>query len=122
MGMIAFFHGTILAHVGGLLGDPFRSMSVGFSLSWLLMGNILGKVRPNATTGIRTPWTYRSPEVWRRTHRLAGRLMVLAGVLGLLGALLLPGMLALWLVVGLVLVSALGPAAYSYLLWRKLST
>jgi uncharacterized membrane protein len=122
MGMIAFFHGTILAHAGGLLSDGFRSMGVGFSLFWLLMGNIMGKVRPNATTGIRTPWTFRSPEVWRRTHRLAGKLMVLAGVLGLLGALLLPGIVSLWLVVGLVLVSALGPAVYSYVLWRRLST
>lgn len=122
MALLAFLHVVILAHVGGLIGDLFAGLGAGFSIFWVLMGNIMGKVRPNATTGIRTPWTFRSPEVWHRTHRLAGQLMVLAGVLGAVGSLLLPGPALLMLVLGLVLVSTLGPAVYSYLLWRKLES
>ena len=119
MALLAFVHGLLLAHVGGLVGDLFVGMGVGLSLFWALMGNFLGRVRPNATTGIRTPWTLGSAEVWFRTHRLAGRLMVLAGVLGCAGALVVPGTVLLPLVVGLVLVSALGPAIYSYFLARE---
>lgn len=119
MGLLASIHVVLLAHVGGLLGDLLGSMSLGLALFWMLMGNVMGRVRPNATTGIRTPWTFKSPEIWRRTHRLAGQLMVLAGVLGLLGALALPGPAALMLLLSLVMVSALGPVAYSYALWKK---
>lgn len=119
MGLLASIHVVLLAHVGGLLGDLLGSMSLGLAVFWMLMGNVMGRVRPNATTGIRTPWTFKSPEIWRRTHRLAGQLMVLAGVLGLLGALALPGPAALMLLLSLVMVSALGPVAYSYALWKK---
>jgi len=50
----------------------------------ILMGNPMGKVRRNFFMGIRTPWTLASERVWYATHRLAGKLMVVSGILGLL--------------------------------------
>jgi len=50
----------------------------------ILMGNPMGKVRRNFFLGIRTPWTLASERVWYATHRLAGKLMVASGILGLL--------------------------------------
>ena len=38
--------------------------------------------------GIRTPWTLASEEVWIRTHRLGGKLMVAGGLLIIVAALL----------------------------------
>jgi len=119
MALLAFLHVVVLAHVGGLLGDLLQSLGLGLAFFWMLMGNVMGRVRPNATTGIRTPWTFKSPEIWRRTHRLAGRLMFFAGLLGALGGLVLPGPALLVTLLGLVLISTLGPAVYSYLLWKK---
>lgn len=59
----------------------------------------------NLFVGIRTPWTLASEEVWYRTHRLAGWLFVLAGVVILAGSpggwsgyVLLPGAVAAALV------------------------
>lgn len=118
MALLAFLHVMLLVHVGGAVRDLFAGLGAGLSVFWALMGNLMGRVRPNGTTGIRTPWTLRSPEIWRRTHRFAGHLMVLAGVLGALGSLLLPGVFLLPLVVGLILVSGLGPVLYSFLLSR----
>jgi uncharacterized membrane protein len=40
-----------------------------------VIGNYSSNLRPNYFVGIRTPWTLESPETWRATHRLAGRLM-----------------------------------------------
>lgn len=119
LGLVAFLHTVLLGHAAGWLRDLMQALTLGLSFAWVLMGNVMGRVRPNRTVGMRTPWVFRSPEVWRRTHRLAGGLMVLAGGLGLLGALGLPGPAALGLLVGLLLVSTLGPAAYSYVLWRR---
>lgn len=119
LGLMAGLHGVILGHVAGLFGDLLGALTLVLAVFWMLIGNELVRVRPNATTGIRTRWTFRSPSIWRRTHRLGGRLMVLAGALGLLGVWWLPGPLALVLLAGLITVSALGSVLYSYLLFRR---
>ena len=61
-----------------------RALPAGLCVLLILMGNPMGKVRSNFFIGIRTPWTLASPQVWYATHRMAARLMVASGVLGLL--------------------------------------
>ena len=61
-----------------------RAVPAGLFLLLILMGNPMGKVRRNFYVGIRTPWTFASERVWYATHRMAARLMVASGVLGLL--------------------------------------
>ena len=102
----------------GLRADHVIVVAVGAML--VVIGNQLGKSRSMYLVGIRTPWTLASEEVWIRTHRLGGKLMVLAGLammaspfLSLAPAVALPLMLAL---IGL---SVVLPIAYSYWLWRK---
>lgn len=46
----------------------------------IIVGNGLGKLRPNTLVGIRTPWTKSSVRVWDRTHRASGPVFILAGV------------------------------------------
>jgi len=48
------------------------------SLLFLILGNYLPKTRSNWFFGIRTPWTLSSEEAWIKTHRIAGRLFILA--------------------------------------------
>jgi uncharacterized membrane protein len=45
------------------------------------IGNYSSNLRPNYFVGLRTPWTLESPETWRATHRLGGRLMFFGSVL-----------------------------------------
>lgn len=90
---------------------------LGVGLLFVVLGNFLGKVTKNFFVGIRTPWTLASNEVWLRTHRLAGKLSVLAGlgliVCGLLGV---GGPFAS--LAAVVLMGGI-PAVYSYLLYRR---
>jgi uncharacterized membrane protein len=44
------------------------------------IGNYSSNLRPNYFVGLRTPWTLESPETWRATHRLGGRLMFFGSV------------------------------------------
>jgi immunity protein, SdpI family len=81
------------------------------------VGNYLGKTTPNFFVGVRTPWTLASPVVWERTHRLAAWLFVATGaLLVLVGALTdrAPTVLLA------VLVPALVPIVYSYVIYRRL--
>jgi uncharacterized membrane protein len=53
------------------------------SLSLLVFGNFMSKTTKNFWLGIRTPWTLASDEVWLKTHRLAGAMFMIAGLVDL---------------------------------------
>lgn len=92
----------------------------GVGLVCALIGNQLGKSRSMYLIGIRTPWTLASEEVWIKTHRPAGKLMVAGGLLMIIAAFLpLPNGLIAALMVGVLTVVVLIPVVYSYLLWRS---
>lgn len=85
----------------------------------LLVGSVLGKVRPNWFVGIRTPWTLSSKRAWTRTHQLAGRLFILLGLFLIGAGLRTPAHAhVLPLLVGAVGASLLVLVVYSYLVWR----
>lgn len=110
---------TVLGMLAGI-GVPVPMERVLLSATGLLfavLGNFMGKFTKNFFCGIRTPWTLASDEVWFRTHRLGGRLFVLAGgvlfVSGLLGGGPIPALVALGVAVGV-------PVLYSYILYRRI--
>lgn len=82
---------------------------------FLVVGNYLPKCAPNHTVGIRLPFTLHSRENWRRTHRLAGFLWVLAGLqcigMGLVGQ--------SQNVFYVVLFMGIAPSLYSFILYLK---
>ena len=102
-------------------GLPANHVIVGAcGLIFVLIGNQLGKSRSMYLIGLRTPWTLASEEVWVRTHRLAGKLMVLAGLVAIVAAFLpLPSGLLATILLAAIAVAAVVPIVYSYLLWRR---
>jgi uncharacterized membrane protein len=87
---------------------------------FVLIGNQLGKSRSMFFVGIRTPWTLASEEVWIRTHRLGGKLMVGGGLVMIVAALLpLPSGLLVGVCCASLAVIVGIPVVYSYFLWRR---
>lgn len=84
----------------------------------IIIGNVMGKVKNNWFVGVRTPWTLSSENVWNKTNRLGGRLMVLFGLLMILSP-FLPKTLALALFILGIIALVLGTLVYSYVLYRK---
>jgi uncharacterized membrane protein len=82
------------------------------------MGNVLTTVRSNYMFGVRTPWTLSSELSWDKTHRLVGRLFVVAGIGVFAASLLGQLLLVFWLLMGSVVVVLVVGFAYSYLVWR----
>lgn len=122
MGTIGFLAVIHLAVVASGLGAHLNFLALTSGLIGLLfvvMGNYLGKTRSTFFLGIRTPWTLSSERVWDRTHRLGGRLFMLAGVVTVALALLAPPSYA----AGFMLAGGIGVAlvsvVYSYLAWRQ---
>lgn len=89
------------------------------ALLFVVIGNYLPKTRSSFIFGVRTPWTLSSDIAWEKTHRLAGRLFIAAGVFGFIGAFVLNG---LWLALqlsALAMTAALISVIYSYFAWRS---
>ena len=84
---------------------------------FIVVGNLLGKLRPNWFVGIRTPWTLSSKDAWVRAHRAGGWVMIAAG-LAFMAAGVVQTAWALWTAVATLLVGLLGVAVYSYFVWR----
>lgn len=117
--LLVGLHALALGQALGLLQEPQRLHALLLSAFLLVFGNFIGRLRPSWFVGIRTPWTLSNDEVWRRTHRLAGRLMVPAGLLGLIGALVLPPQAAFQAALVLLIGGLLVPAALSWAFFRQ---
>jgi uncharacterized membrane protein len=70
---------TLLAGLGWAV-PVNRVVPVGIGVLLVISGNFMGKVTTNHVEGIRTRWTLADPEVWLRTHRFAGKVLVFAGL------------------------------------------
>lgn len=80
-----------------------------------IIGNYLPKCKQNYTIGIKIPWTLNSEENWNKTHRFAGRLWLVCGLV-----IILTGFFGgLWILLPVFLLMVLAPFIYSYLLHRK---
>jgi len=110
---------TMLGIGAGLSLDLPRIVGAGLALLFLVFGNVMGKLRPNYFVGIRTPWTLEDPEVWLKTLRLAGKLMVVGSLVLLAGCLVLPPAAYIYLCLPAIGVMALVPVVYSFVLYKK---
>lgn len=95
-----------------------RAVTVLISLLFILMGNMMGKIKHNYFFGIKTPWTLADPDVWNRTHRVGGRMWFVIGVLLLPCCLLLPEKVFFVLLMVGILGSTALLFALSYLWYR----
>jgi uncharacterized membrane protein len=84
----------------------------------IVLGNLMGKIRPNWFVGIRTPWTISSKASWTRTHRLGGWLFIVMG-LALTVAGIVRSPWAFMLAAAIAVVSVIWMFVYSYLVWRS---
>jgi len=98
-----------------------RAFLAGLCIFWVLIGNLLGKLRRNFWMGIRTPWTLASDRVWNETHRMAGKLFMFTGMLGLMIlAIGLKPSLSTVIIVALILGNTLIAVGYSLVKYRRL--
>jgi uncharacterized membrane protein len=111
------FHALNCMVTLGIMTIPGHLIPIFLSVFLIILGNYAGKLRKNFVLGIRTPWTLASDEVWLRTHRFGGKVFVVWGIAGLVGALLGKGLqvlLAIWPV------AVPAPILYSFFLYRRL--
>lgn len=92
--------------------------SIFLGIVFILVGNYLPKCKQNYTIGIKIVWTLNDEENWNKTHRFAGKLWVIGGVV-LLATVFISAESFLYVLLPLALIMVLVPILYSYLYDRK---
>ena len=98
----------------GVEFSPVLWTLVPMGLLFVLIGNYMPKTKMNYTIGIKVAWAYTSEENWAATHRFAGKVWVVGGILMALCGFLSNGWAVTLMVVIIVILCVL-PIVYS---WR----
>ena len=78
-------------------------------------GNYMPKFKQNSTIGIKLPWTLHDEENWTATHRFAGRIWLIGGIV-----IMLTGFFGgIWFMIAALLVMTIVPTVYSYRFYKK---
>ncbi|WP_314181689.1 SdpI family protein [Abiotrophia defectiva] len=105
--MISIFGESLgYSMMSGLLAQIFMGVVM------IVIGNYLPKTHRNYIIGIRLPWTLENDENWRKTHRLAGKIWVLGGLLLFLNSFV--QLYVYWVFFLTLFFVAIIPSVYSY--------
>ncbi|PAF13743.1 hypothetical protein CHH59_11885 [Shouchella clausii] len=120
--LIALFLAISIVTVLAGMGTPIsinRVVPVAVGILFIILGNYMQTIKPNWFVGIKNPWTISNDEVWRKTHRLGGRLFIGGGLLFIIEP-FLPRSVSAVLSVGLIVVIVGVPMVYSYILHKRI--
>ncbi len=101
---------------------PFDFMTIEMAflgILMIIMGNVMPKSKRNGLFGLRTPWSMANDRTWLACNRFGGVLACVAGFMILLVALLLDGMMIIWITLGIIVVMSIVVIVYSYVAYKK---
>lgn len=113
-----FASGLVYSYNLGMKFNVSLFGSLFLGLIFIIIGNYLPKMRQNYTLGIKLPWTLANEENWNKTHRLAGIMYIILGILLIISIFIGKGnYLGPMLIV--VIIAALIPGIYSFILHTR---
>lgn len=107
---------VIYGNALGLNTSITKEVGLVVGLILIVFGNYLPKSRRNYTVGIKLPWTLDDEDNWNKTHRLAGKIWMIGGVICIL--MLFFKFYSDVVMICIVLVISIIPAIYSFILYK----
>lgn len=114
----AYMHVLTLLFNLGMRFDLLALMVPAFGGFFYYIGVMMEKAKRNYFIGIRTPWTLADDDVWNQTHRVGAKGFKISGVVAILGVVFQN--LAIWFMIGPVMLVSIYTVVYSYFAYRKL--
>lgn len=96
-------------------------ITVCISILYIVLGNVMGKVRHNYFVGFKFPWTLANEEVWKKTHQVGAKAMVLGGVVSLIGVIFVDNSFRFIIIFVCIFVPTILVSIYSYVYYRKVT-
>ena len=87
---------------------------------YVIFGNYFKTIKPNYFIGIRTPWTLENEVVWHETHKLAGKLWFVGGIVVVISSLILHKQANFIFFIAVTAVITLIPVIYSYIKFKNM--
>jgi len=115
---LAAVHVLVLGYNLGWNVNFSAVIGIGLGSLFILLGNLLTRVRPNWILGIRTPWTLSSDRSWRETHRIGGYAFVVVGLATLVTGLAWPRVVHIVMASGIA-ITVLLSVGWSYFAWKR---
>ncbi len=69
----------------------------------IVIGNIMPKCKMNGLVGIRTSWSMKNEISWARSNRFGGILLMIAGLVIMIQAILVGGILSTFIMLGIII-------------------
>ncbi len=88
---------------------------------YIILGNYFKTIQANYFIGIRTPWTLENETVWKATHKLAGKMWFIGGIIVVLSSLILSNRPNFMVFISITAIISLIPIVYSYFNFQKLT-
>ena len=89
---------------------------------FIVFGNYFKTIKANYFIGIRTPWTLENENVWKKTHTMAGKLWFIAGLIIVLGSVILEPQNNLKFALFITTLIIIIPLIYSYMVYKTGTT
>lgn len=88
---------------------------------FIICGNYMPKTRQNYTVGIKFPWTLHSADNWNKTHRIAGYLWIISGIVLIVVGFMVgdASLLGIPLILYIIALLLIVPLFYSWSLYKK---
>ncbi len=110
-----FTNGIIYSVALGYNLDINTILPFFFGILFIVLGNYMPKCKQSHTIGIKVPWTLESEENWNYTHRLAGKVWFIGGLL----IIALSFLKTVWIFMAITIIMVIIPVIGSYLFHKK---
>jgi len=92
-------------------------LSIG--ILYIIFGNYFKTIKANYFIGIRTPWTMENETVWKKTHKLSGKLWFVGGIIVVITSLILEKETNFTIFLIITGIITIIPIVYSYLIFKN---
>lgn len=94
--------------------DLFSLITLLFGFAFIIIGNVMPKVKMSHFLGLRTKWSMSSEEAWKKSQRFSGYSAIITGLIMIVLSFVLNGSVCLFAMLIALLVMAIADTVYSY--------
>ena len=99
--------------------DVTKIVMLTFGLVMIVMSNFMPKIEKNNTLGIKTSWSLYNEVTWQKTHRFAGFVGVLCGLILLISGMLFEEMVNIIIMMSTIGAYAISSTVASYFYYKE---
>ena len=114
--ILAWNNSSVLS-IGNI--DFYTLMTILISILTIALAKITMKSKPNAVIGLRTSWSMYNENTWEVSNYYTGIILIIAGFLSILSAIVLGGLTSQILMVVFLVLAAIISCVISYRVYRE---